>query len=177
MGLFEKKRKSDIEIVDEPNLVVVPAAPEAPAPAAAPKAMKADHPDYGIKKAIELMRMLPNDNIELVVRVVKTTLESTNISVASIIKDATRKQSEIEARAETLKHEIVKLEAEIATRRGEIAVLDADHKETSMVKERLELSEKLTTAALAAEPRPVTPTTPPRPANPPGTGSPGNVTP
>jgi hypothetical protein len=168
MGLFEKKLKkpSDGELGEPlPLPAVVPAASSAPAqpaqPAAAAKPLKADHPDYGIKKAIELMRMLPNDNVELVVRVVKTTLESTNISVASIIKDATRKQTEIEGRVDTLKKEIVNLEAEIAKRRGEIAVFDADHKETSMVKERLVLAEKLTGDASAAEPRATSPTSPP----------------
>src|SRR6266478_1985249 len=101
MGLFEKKIKKPTDFDDEPEPAVVAKPAPAPAPAAAapakpaasaPAATKEQHPDYGINKAIELMRLLPDENVELIVRVVKTTLESTNINVASIVKDATRKQ-------------------------------------------------------------------------------------
>jgi hypothetical protein len=172
MGLFEKKIKRPSDLDDEPEVAVptpVPVKPvEAvkPAPAPAPVAAKSDHPDYGINKAIELMRLLPDENVELIVRVVKTTLESTNINVASIVKDATRKQAQIEARVDVLKKEIAGLESEIATRRSEIGVLEADHQETTKVKDRLLLAEKL--SAGRDEPRP--PVVPPRPASP--TGSP-----
>src|SRR5437016_13411537 len=103
MGLFEKKIKKPNDLDDAPAPAVptapVQSRPAAPAPAAPAKppataasgAARPDHPDYGINKAIELMRLLPDDNVELIVRVVKTTLESTNINVASIVKDATRK--------------------------------------------------------------------------------------
>jgi len=178
MGLFDKKKKST-DLDDEPE----PAAPEPqakpvqakpsepaptlkPVPAPSSAATKPDHPDYGINKAIELMRLLPEDNVELIVRVVKTTLESTNINVASIVQDATRKQTQIEARVDLLKKEIAGLEGEIATRRSEIALLEADHKETTSVKDRLLLAEKLT--AGREEPRP--PVIAPRPTSP--TGSP-----
>jgi hypothetical protein len=178
MGLFEKKIKKPSDLEDEPALAV-PAAPvvkatPAPAPAAAaPKpapapaaAKKEDHPDYGINKAIELMRLLPDENVELIVRVVKTTLESTNINVASIVKDATRKQAQIEARVDVLKKEIAGLESEIATRRSEIGSLEADHKETTTVKERLLLAEKLSSGREESRPQVI----PPRPQSP--TGSP-----
>jgi hypothetical protein len=179
MGLFDKKIKKPTDLDDEPE----PAVPEpararptpapAPAPVAAPvaaakpasAAIKPDHPDYGINKAIELMRLLPEDNIELIVRVVKTTLESTNINVASIVQDATRKQAQIEARVGVLKNEIAGHESEIATRRSEIALLETDHKETTSVKDRLVLAEKL--SAGREEPR--APVVAPRPATPTGT--------
>src|SRR5262249_11349314 len=137
---------------------------------------------YGINKAIELMRMLPSDNMELVVRVVKTTLESTNIKVASIIKDASRKQGDLEARVAILKKEIVELETEIATRRKEISALEADHRETTTVKERLQLAEKLASGGSAppeppkerVEPRPMTGAFTPRPpTQPPATAASG----
>ena len=170
MGLFDKKMKKPTDLDDE--VQSQPPQPQAaPAVRAAGSAapLDAGHPDYGINKAIELMRMLPNDNIELVVRVVKTTLESTNIKVATIIKDAARKQAGIESRVDVLKKEIVGLESQIATRRGEIGTLEADHKETSMVKDRLVLAEKLTGSGNAAE-RPIAPAAPaavvPRPATP-----------
>src|SRR5215471_14521985 len=169
MGLFDKKVKKPGDDFDSPveqvSLAQAPPAAPTPRPAAAaesrsPAPMDVDHPDYGINKAIELMRMLPSENIELVVRVVKTTLESTNIKVASIIRDATRKQGELEGRVAVLKKEIAELESEISTRRKEIGELEADHRETTTVKERLVLAEKLAgnpDAAKEAPPqRPVT---------------------
>jgi hypothetical protein len=174
MGLFDKKIKKPTDLDDEPEPAVpepahakpasAPAPVAAAKPAPAPAATKPDHPDYGINKAIELMRLLPEDNIELIVRVVKTTLESTNINVASIVQDATRKQAQIEARVGVLKKEIAGLEGEIATRRSEIALLETDHKETTSVKDRLVLAEKL--SAGREEPR--APVVAPRPATPTG---------
>jgi hypothetical protein len=122
-------------------------APASPAPARAqarPPQDDFDVPNYGIEKAIELMRLLPADNVELVVQVVKKTLESLQIQVPSIIKDASRKQQDIEGRIDVLKKEIAELEGEISTRKTEISALETDHKETTSVKERLILAEKLT---------------------------------
>src|SRR5262249_11821129 len=191
MGLFDKKVKKPGDDFDSPVEQVSlaqapPAAPMSrPAEARAAAPMDVDHPDYGINKAIELMRMLPSENVELVVRVVKTTLESTNIKVAAIIKDATRKQGELEGRVGVLKKEISELEAEIATRKKEIAALETDHRETTMVKDRLQLAEKLAGATVAEPERP-SPRPPtggfstPRPATqPPSTaaagGAPGSM--
>jgi hypothetical protein len=83
-----------------------------------------------------------DDNIQLVVRVVKATLESTNIAVATIIKDATHKQKRIESRVDVLKKEIAALESQVASRQREIVALEADLKETSIIKEGLALTEK-----------------------------------
>ncbi len=124
-------------------LASAPAAP-APAPRARTPEPEYDVPNYGIEKAIELMRLLPADNVELVVQVVKKTLESLQIQVPSIIKDASRKQQDIEGRIDVLKKEIFELESEISTRKTEISALETDHKETTSVKERLILAEKLT---------------------------------
>jgi hypothetical protein len=126
---------------------IAPAAPAARAAeprAAAPSEPDDDYDtlDYGIDKAIELMRTLPSENVELVVQVVKTTLESLNVKVAAIIRDATRKQDDIQGRIKSLRAEIAEYEAEIATRREEIGTLEADFKETSMVKERLQMAER-----------------------------------
>jgi hypothetical protein len=179
MGLFDKKLKKSFDqdasellppvAESPPQPVTEPTPPPAPQQAV-PKPVKIDHPDYGINKAIELMRMLPDENIELIVRVVKTTLESTNINVANIVSDATRKQTGIENRIDVVRKEIAGFESEIATRRTEISTLEADHKETSMVKERFELAEKLahepqrptTTSATQARPAP---SESPRPAS------------
>jgi len=99
-------------------------------------------PYYSIDDAIELMRQLPQDNTELVVRVVKITLQSLKIDIGSIIKDAERKQNEIQARVSVLRKEIDDLDREIKTRKAEIAALDAGQKEATLVKDRLSMAEK-----------------------------------
>ena len=100
--------------------------------------------DYGVDKAIELMRGLPTDNVELVVQVVKVTLESAKIRIGAIIEDAGVRLEEIQGRVKHLKGEIADLEQEIAQRRDEIGKLDSDFRETTMVKDRLQLAERLT---------------------------------
>ncbi len=100
-------------------------------------------PHYGIEQAIQLMRALPVDqNPQLVVAVIKTTLESLKVKVSDIISDAARKQKDLEDRVSNLKRAIADFEKEIETRREEIARLEADHKETTAVRGRLELAEK-----------------------------------
>jgi hypothetical protein len=111
---------------------------------------------YGIEQAIQLMRLLPGDsNIELVVQVVKKTLESTNILVPAIIEDASRKQKNIDSRVSELEREIGDFEREVANRTAEIERLQTDHKETTWVKERLQLAEQLACAE-----KPVAPAAP-----------------
>lgn len=172
MGLFDKrdrgKRKgggssdefdSPVEKIDlsaepvaEPKPRAKPAAEpgQQPAKAKAKPAPEAeedddyDPPAYGINKAIELMRSLPPDNVELVVQVVKHTLESTKIKISAIIEDATRKQADIQGRIKVLNGEISEFEQEITTRKQEIDTLEADYSETTTVKERLVLAENLT---------------------------------
>jgi hypothetical protein len=100
-------------------------------------------PTYGIENAIQLMRALPVDqNVELVVAVIKTTLESLKVRVSDIIDDATRKEKDLESRVSNLKQAIAEFEKEIQQRKDEIARLEADHTETSSVKGRLLLAEK-----------------------------------
>jgi hypothetical protein len=100
-------------------------------------------PHYGIEQAITLMRALPVDqNPELVVAVIKTTLESLKVKVADIIHDADRKTKDLEERVANLKRAIADFEKEIETRKEEISRLEADHKETTGVRARLELAEK-----------------------------------
>ncbi len=177
MGLFDKRDKrgskksgddfdSPVENIDlsapspEPQPKPVEPAAAEPAPAPATAAVAAPPPaepevedfdsSFGINKAIELMRTLPADNVELVVQVVKLTLESTKIRISTIIEDASRKQDDIQGRIKVLKGEIAEFEKEIATRREEIASLEADFDETSTVKERLVLAEQLTKKTASA---------------------------
>lgn len=150
MGLFDK-RKKDGDDFDSPVENIDLSAPPAAAHEAEPSQRGPEPPEeveieamsYGIDDAIALMRALPADNIELVVQVVKQTLESTNVSTGTIIEDASRKQADIESRIDVLKKEIAEYEQEITTRKAEITRLEADHKETTQVKERLQLAEKL----------------------------------
>jgi uncharacterized small protein (DUF1192 family) len=148
-----------------------------------------EHEDYGIDKAIELMRTLPSENIELVVQVVKFSLESVGIRLPTIIEDAIRRQKDIQGRIGVLRGEIAELEQEIKVRKDEIERLDADHKETTTVRERLELAENLGKAprsgavaapAAAAETRPEALGGLPRlskQTNPPPTASAGGASP
>jgi len=119
-------------------------APRAPAAAAPARPTRAPVSTYGIDDAIQLMRTLPQENVELVVRVVKHTLESTRIDIGAIIDDASQKQQRIEGRVQVLKDAIADLEKEIQVRKKEIDELETDHRETTKVKERLVLAEKLT---------------------------------
>jgi hypothetical protein len=140
----------------EPSAAASPepaaAARPAPEPVAAARPRPAppvrepvspDADDYGIDKAIELMRTLPSENVELVVQVVKFSLESVGIKLPTIIDDAIRRQKDIQGRIGVLKGEIADLEQEIKVRKEEIERLDADFKETSTVRERLELAEQI----------------------------------
>jgi len=108
-------------------------------------------PSYGIENAIQLMRQLPQSdaNVELVVTVIKTTLESLKVKVSDIIEDAVRKEKDLEGRVSNLKSAIAEFEKEIQQRRDEIARLEADHAETTSVKARLQLAEKAQKAATA----------------------------
>jgi hypothetical protein len=172
MGIFDRtptKKGSDKassegggDFDDAPAVTVSLTATPPPAqarPAAPPREEEPPRHSYGIEKAIQLMRMLPVDqNVELVVTVIKTTLESLQMKVSDIISDATRKEKDLEGRVANLKQQISDFEKEIQTRKEEIARLEADHEETSNVKARLELAEKAQQKAAA----PAAP--PPKPA-------------
>jgi hypothetical protein len=140
-------------VVDASASEPAPAARSVPAPAPSRPQVPRDEPDYGIEKAIELMRTLPQGNVELVVQVVKFTLESAQIKIGAIIDDASGRQDRIQSRISVLRAEIADLEQEIAQRKSEIGTLEADYSETTTVKERLQLAEQLTKAEAAARPQ------------------------
>lgn len=94
---------------------------------------------FGVDEAIKLMRRLPVDNPEIVVTVVKATLESINIQVSEIIEDAKQKESEIEGKIKHLNSEIEDLKREIVQREEEIALMQSDLDETTSVKKRFEM--------------------------------------
>jgi len=110
-----------------------PVAP-APAPASTPPAA-----EYGIQQAMELMRRLPKDlrTTDIVVQVVKRTLESAHISLGSIIADANRREEQIETRIRALQEEIATRQREIEARSAEITQLQTELDDVSRVIERL----------------------------------------
>jgi hypothetical protein len=136
MGLFSKKQGQNHQAEEPAPLDLVDVVKNDPPQRAASSR------GYGIEQAIQLMRALPVDqNVELVVQVIKTTLESLNVRVSDIIQDAAQKQSDISSKITSLNAQIADFENEIETRRQEIARLEADHSETTSVRARLELAE------------------------------------
>lgn len=98
---------------------------------------------YGIEHAIQLMRELPKGELEVVVTVVKKTLESMSVTVTDIIQDAEFREQEIRQKSDQLEQEIVDLESQISDRKIQICELNEQAKETSMVKNHLKLAEQL----------------------------------
>jgi hypothetical protein len=97
---------------------------------------------YGIAEAIHLMRKVPvEQNVELVVGVIRNTLESLNVHLADIIEDAASKEKALQQRIETLKNEIAEHEKQIDSRGQEIGRLQSELSETSTVKERLMMAQ------------------------------------
>jgi len=117
-----------------------PATPVAAAPVRRTTPVKGS---YGIEDAIKLMRSLPRDNNEVVVTVVKKTLESTNIKVTEIVDDANQKETRIRNQHKTLEGEIKELQDQIAHRNQQISDLLQDLKETTDVRQRLQLAMEL----------------------------------
>jgi cobalamin biosynthesis protein CobT len=97
---------------------------------------------YGIAETIQLMRTLPGDqNGELVVRVVRATLASLDVRLPDIIEDASRKQTAVRERIADFHAKNAELEKQLEAHRKEIATLEADLKETTEVKDRLQQAE------------------------------------
>jgi hypothetical protein len=141
MAMFAKKENWEQKVAAElggPATPPLPAKPGAAAgqPSAAPPLR------YGIAETIQLMRSLPADqNGELVVRVVRATLASLNVRLPEIIDDASRKEKFVRERIADFHAKNAELEKQLEAHRQEIASLEADLKETTDVKERLQMAE------------------------------------
>lgn len=139
MAMFAKKENWEQKVAAEVG-GPAPASPLAPAKPGQPL-------KYGIAETIQLMRSLPADqNVELVVRVVRATLASLNVRLPEIIEDATRKEKFTRDRIADFHAKNAELEKQLEAHRQEIASLEADLKETTEVKERLQLAEGTTPA-------------------------------
>ena len=138
MAFFGKKSGSEKN--EEPHVVHSESEPVAPpASGAAPAGVRTG---YGIEDAIRLMRTLPTDqNVDLVVRVIKSTLESVDVRLGDILRDASQKQQVLGARIKDLNGEIAELEKQATTRRSEIEQLQKELAEMTAVKDRLALAE------------------------------------
>jgi hypothetical protein len=172
MGLFGKKDETPAvpePVVQPPRSAMAqpsraPVAPQ-PAPQAAPPAAREPAPPpragYGIEQAMRLMRSLPVDkNVDLVVHVIKNTLESLNVRLSDILNDASQRQQALDARIKGLRAEILGLEKEVETRQNEISRLEADLSETTSVKEQLALADASRGAAALGSVRPLAATSP-----------------
>ena len=76
------------------------------------------------------------------VRVVRATLASLSVHLSDIIEDANKKQKATQERIATQHTKVAELEKQLGEHRKEIAALEADLKETTTVKERLQMAEK-----------------------------------
>jgi|SRR5579862_57313 len=141
MSIFAKKPEWEQKVMAE-----VGSAPQQPQ--LVPKGAA-----YGIGDAITLLRSLPVDagggqNAELVVRVVRATLASLHVHLPDIIEDATKKQKYLAERMAAEHAQVAELERQLESHRREIAAIEADLKETTSVKERLQQAER--SASLSA---------------------------
>lgn len=137
MGLFSSVKKDEKSSGAETPVTSPSIGPTSGTHSKTPPAFNGTR--VGIDHAIQLMRSLPTDkNVDLVVTVLKTTLESLGIRVADIVQDAANRQQELEARVAQLKAEIAALEKEVDIRVQEITKVEAMHSETTRVREYLE---------------------------------------
>jgi hypothetical protein len=132
MAMFAKKENWENKVAAEVGT----------GPAFTPAASKNGSPKYGIAEAIQLMRTLPTDHgSDLVVRVVRATLASLDVRLPDIIEDASRKQKVVRDRIADFHAKNAELEKQLEAHRKEIATLEADLKETTEVKDRLQHAE------------------------------------
>jgi hypothetical protein len=97
---------------------------------------------YGVADLIRLLKTIPVDqHPDLVVRVVKTTLESVGVHSSQVIEDALRHESAVNDRIGVLEGEIEGLASEIHARKEQIAQLRVELSETTYAKERLQSAE------------------------------------
>ena len=150
-----------------------PETPPMHAPATKPvghakKEPAAKGPSYGVADLIALIKSIPIDHHpDLVVQVVKTTLESVGVHVADIMDDAARLESDVKDRIAAIEGEIGGLAQEIDRRRDLIAQLRSDVADLTFAKERWQKADNAMFTApppkAAAEPK----THPPLPLPPP----------
>jgi hypothetical protein len=99
-------------------------------------------PAFGIAQANDLMSGLAMaDNADLVVHVIRKTLESVGVQVGELIAEAKSRQSELSTQIERRRSKIEELEREIEAERDAITVLESELVLTSRTRDGLERSE------------------------------------
>jgi hypothetical protein len=120
----------------------------------------------GIGDVIRLLRALPVDqHPELVVQVIRTTLESLEVvHVSDLIQDAVRQEQKLSERIGALRVQMQDLSKQIDMHNEETRRLEADLAETTTAKERLVFAEQAATsmAQVAGPPRATGPLPPPQ---------------
>ena len=103
-----------------PAASLTPTGPKLPGVLIEPTARRSKPPSaetnmrYGIDDAIKLMRTLPvEENENLVVRVMKTTLESLKVRIGEIIEDAVKRQDVLGKKVADYKAQIASFEREM----------------------------------------------------------------
>src|SRR5689334_7282251 len=97
---------------------------------------------YGIGDLIRLLKTIPLDHHpELVVQVIKTTLESVGVESASVVEDALVQENGIREAMEMLQNQIIVLSQEIEARQHQIAQLQVEMRETTHARSLLANSE------------------------------------
>ena len=92
----------------------------------------AGHGAYGIGDLIRLLKTIPIDHHpQLVVQVIKTTLESVGVKSAAVIEDAIAQEHGIRDALEMLESQILVLRQEIEARQDQIAQLHVALRETA----------------------------------------------
>src|SRR5262245_60783787 len=87
---------------------------------------------YGIGDLIRLLKSIPIDrHPELVVQVIKTTLESVGVKSSAVVEDALAQENAMRDAMEMLESQIVVLTQEIDARRYQIAQLQDELRETT----------------------------------------------
>lgn len=99
-------------------------------------------PHYDIEKAVQLMSALPDGDPQLVVTIVQQTLESMGVDVSDIILNAEEKEGRLNEKHKQLRSSIQQLETQIADKNQQIKSLLEDLKQTSRVKQQLQLTQK-----------------------------------
>lgn len=147
MGLFSK---SDMEEVDLDD--VDQASFEKPFSQANTGTRKAITSGYGVDKAIELMRVLPQNDLDTVVNIVMHTLESMHINVDAIVLDAEQKESRTAERIQFLQQEIKTLGEKIKKHGDEINICQAELGEVTAIKRLLTSTDKPESGAAKKSP-------------------------
>jgi hypothetical protein len=119
---------------DVPNPPAPP--PEVPQPRSAAAA--------DIEHTIRMMRVLPFDSdLELVVTVLRTTLDSLDVGIPELIEAASQRQADLDELVRAEHRKIDAHQAQIQARLDEIAALQAEDQEIRAVRKRLALVESV----------------------------------